>query len=184
MLTVTIPESNDLWDPVHEEFVTRKAVTLKLEHSLISLQLWESKWHKPFLESQKSNEELIDYIRCMTINKDIPDEAYYRIPGKILQEIVDYIQDPMTATKISEIPGAPSSKPRKKEVITAELIYYSMISCNIPSEYRKWHLNQLLTLIRVFDAKNQPEKKMSTAEYRSWQKSQNAARRAKMHSKG
>lgn len=181
MITIEIPESSDLWDSVNECFVTRKGYTLKLEHSLISLQEWESRWHKPFLNSEKTNEELIDYIRCMTINKGIPDEAYYRIPMSKIEEITNYIKDPMTATTIN-------SKTRratgKKEIITAEIIYYWMCSFNIPSEYRKWHLNQLLMLIKVFDAKNGKQEKMSPQEAAEWRRSQNAARRAKMHSKG
>ena len=181
MITIEIPESTDLWDSVHEEFVTRKGYTLKLEHSLISLQEWESKWHKPFLNSEKTNEELIDYIRCMTINKGIPDDAYYRIPMSKIEEITKYIQDPMTATTINNYG---SKKGGKKEIITAEIIYYWMCSFNIPSEYRKWHLNQLLTLIKVFDAKNGKQEKMSPQESAEWRRQQNAARRAKMHSKG
>lgn len=182
MLTIEIPESSDLWDSAREEFVSQKGYTLKLEHSLISLQEWESRWHKPFLSSEKTNEELIDYIRCMTINKGIPNDAYYRIPISKINEITRYIENPMTATTITS--RTPKKGGRKGEVITAEIIYYWMCSFNIPSEYRKWHLNQLLMLIRVFDAKNSKQEKMSPQEAAEWRRQQNAARRAKMHSKG
>lgn len=185
MITITIPESHDMWDQENDCFVDAKGYSLQLEHSLISIQQWESKYHKPFLSTEKNNVELIDYIKCMTINKGIPDEAYLRIPLSEMQRINDYIQDPMTATKIYEIGKRKSKGGRKGSgVVTAEKIYYWMISCNIPSEYRKWHLNQLMTLIQVFDVEGDTNNKMSPNEAREWQKAQNAARRKALHTKG
>lgn len=185
MITINIPAITDSWDPVKEEFVSGKAYTIQLEHSLISLQLWESRWKKPFLSSQKNSEELIDYIKCMTINKSsIPDEAYLRIPASEMQKINEYIQDPMTATTFCDL--KPNRKPaaaKGSKIVTAEKIYYWMISCNIPQEYRKWHLNQLMTLIRVFDVENSNEK-MSKRDSAEWRRQQNAARRKALHTKG
>lgn len=185
MITINIPAVTDSWDPIKEEFVSAKAYTLKLEHSLVSLQLWESKWQKPFLSSQKTSDELLDYIRCMTINKnDIPDEAYKRIPMAEIQRINEYIQNPMTATTFyDKKPNRKREGPKDNGVVTAEKIYYWMISCNIPEEYRKWHLNQLMTLIRVFDVQNSNEK-MSNADSAEWRRKQNAARRKALHTKG
>lgn len=183
-IIINIPEVKDSWDPVKEEFVSSKGYTLNLEHSLISLQLWESKWKKPFLTSEKNPAELIDYIKCMTINKGIPDEAYERIPMSEMTRINDYIKDPMSATVIYDLtPNKKKVGNKKSNTPTAERIYYWMISCNIPSEYRKWHLNQLLTLIRVFDVENNTEK-MSKTDSAAWRRQQNAARRKAMHSKG
>lgn len=186
MITIHIPESKDMWDPIKEEFIDGPAYTLQLEHSLISLQIWESRWEKPFLETNKTEDEMLDYIRCMTINKGIPDEAYNRIPASEMQRISDYIKAPMTATKIYSFGSSPkkSKKPQRKRTMTAEQLYYYMISYNIPSEYRKWHLNQLITLIQVFNVENDDGNKMSRTDAAAWQKAENERRRLKHHTKG
>lgn len=186
MLEVTIP-AMELYDSEKEEFFypVKKPVTLRLEHSLVSLQKWESKWHKPFLGKEaKTREETLDYVRFMCITPNIDSEIYQYIPPEEMKRISDYIEDPMTATWFSESKkqGGP---PPKKEVITAEIVYYWMITLGIPSEYRKWHLNQLLTLIRVINAKNAPKKKRSKKETLADYSRLNAMRRAKYNkSKG
>lgn len=183
MLTVTIPDFEG-FDDNTQQFITVKGQTLQLEHSLISLKKWEQKWHKPFLEdNQKTLEETIDYIKCMTITPNVNPDLYFCIPSEIVKEITNYIEDPMTATWFNDNKtiGAQSSK---KEVVTAEIIYYWMITLNIPVEFQKWHLNQLLTLIRVVNIKNQPAKKMGSREWAAQRSALNAARRAKSHSKG
>lgn len=184
MLTVTIPDYNG-FDEETQEFVTIKGATLQLEHSLISLKKWEQKWHIAFLDkkTQKTNEQMLDYIRCMTINPNINDDVYKIIPTTVATEIIKYIEDPMTATWFSDNKtiGAQSNK---GEVVTAEIIYYWMIALNIPVEFQKWHLNSLLTLIRVVNIKNQPNKKMGDKEWASQRAALNAKRRARSHSKG
>lgn len=168
------------------EIINVKETILHLEHSLISLKRWEQKWHKPFLtDTDKTMEELVDYIRCMTINK-VDDSVYLAIeanPGVYMEDVVAYIQNPMTATWFADdkLIGAQKSA---KEVVTNEIIYYWMVSFNIPSEYQKWHLNALLTLIKVISVKNQKPKKMTPAEASAQRKALNAQRRARMHSKG
>lgn len=191
---VDIPAER-IWDDRTERFYVRtpiktKDTILQLEHSLISLQKWEQKWHKPFLgkkgvpDDKKTMEEIIDYIRCMTINK--VDPAVYAVLAlntDLVKEIVDYIKDPMTASWFNDgLIGAQSKN--STESITAETIYYWMISLNIPSEYKKWHLNSLLSLIKLVNLKNQPDKKMSSKEAAAQRRALNAARRAKMKSKG
>lgn len=184
MLTVTIPDYNG-FDEETQEFITVKGATLQLEHSLISLKKWEQKWHIPFLDKRtaKTNEQMLDYIRCMTINPNVDNEVYKIIPPSIAKEIVEYIDDPMTATWFSDskVVGAQKST---SEVVTAEIIYYWMIALNIPVEFQKWHLNSLLTLIRVVNIKNQPDKKMGNKEWASQRSALNAMRRAKSHSAG
>ena len=171
------------YDEAKGEFVSIDETTLKLEHSLISLKKWEQKWHIAFLDKnvEKTPEQWIDYIRCMTINQ-VDENVYKYLPVEVIKEVVKYIEDPMTATWFSdsEIKGAAS---RKNEIITAEIIYYWMISLNIPVEFEKWHLNQLLTLIRVVNIKNNP-KKMGNKEWAAQRQKMNAARRAKHHSRG
>lgn len=180
MLRIIIP-STEMWDEVNEKFVYSKEYILQLEHSLVSLSKWESKWCKPFLSKEnKTFEETIDYIRCMTINQHIPDEVYNCLTGENIREINEYISAPMTATRFSnDVMGKGS-----REQITSELIYYWMIALNIPFECQKWHINRLLTLIRVCNVKNQPGKKMSKSEILSRNAALNAARRQQLNTRG
>ena len=180
MLRIIIP-STEMWDEVNEKFVDSKELVLQLEHSLVSLSKWESKWCKPFLSKEnKTFEETIDYIRCMTINQHVPDEVYNCLTGENIREINEYISAPMTATRFSnDVMGKGS-----REQITSELIYYWMIALNIPFECQKWHINRLLTLIRVCNIKNQPSKKMSRREIMRRNTALNAARRKKLRTNG
>lgn len=180
MLTITVPAA-EMFDDRTQEFLTYSEQTLQLEHSLLSLSKWESKWCKPFLDSgEKTIEETIDYIKCMTINKNVPDEVYSRLSNANIQEINKYIEAPMTATTFYE--RDPKKGP--KEIVTSELIYYWMIALTIPMECQKWHLNKLLTLIRVCNIKNSPPKKMSRREIMSRNAALNASRRSKLNTKG
>jgi hypothetical protein len=172
MLKITIP-AGELWDEVREEFVYKEEQKLQLEHSLVSLSKWESKWCKPFLsKKEKTLEETIDYIRCMTLTQNVKPEVYYRLTNENLEAVNKYIQAPMTATWFNEQKNAR----RSSEQVTSELIYYWMIALNIPFECQKWHLNRLLTLIRVCNIKNQPPKKRSKREIMSRNAALNAAR--------
>ena len=180
MLQITVP-GIELWDEENQEFIVTKTQTLQLEHSLVSLSKWESKWCKPFLSKDaKTHEETIDYIRCMTITQNVNPDTYRFIPEELIQQINGYIDSPMTATWFSEEKGGKSNR----EQITSELIYYWMISLNIPFECQKWHLNRLLTLVRVCNVKNQPPKKMSRRDVMSRNAALNAARRQQLNTKG
>lgn len=180
MLQITIP-GREQWDDLNQEFVTSKEQTLQLEHSLVSLSKWESKWCKPFLTNKpKTREETIDYVRCMTLTQNVKPEVYYNLTQENLEEIHRYIDAPMTATTFSET----ESKKTSREVTTSELIYYWMVTLEIPFECQKWHLNRLITLIRVCNVKNQPPKKQSKRETLRQYAALNAARRAKLNSKG
>ena len=180
MLKIIIPPT-EMWDEVNEKFVYSKEQVLQLEHSLVSLSKWESKWCKPFLSKEnKTFEETIDYIRCMTINQNIPDEVYNCLTGENIREINEYISAPMTATRFSNH----AMRKGSREQITSELIYYWMIALNIPFECQKWHINRLLTLIRVCNIKNHPSKKMSRREIMSRNTALNAARRKKLRTNG
>ncbi len=180
MLQITIP-SVEQWDEQKQEFVVSKEYTLLLEHSLVSLSKWESKYCKPFLGKEtKTTEELIYYIKCMTITQNIPSEAYNYLTVDNIEQINKYIEAPMTATWFAKDPTSKTSR----EPVTSELIYYWMIAFNIPSEYQKWHLNRLLTLIRVCNIKNQPPKKRTKREIMSRNAALNAMRRSQMHSSG
>jgi hypothetical protein len=181
MLQITIP-AIELFDDDKQEFlIGEKEQILRLEHSLVSLSKWESTWCKPyFTKQEKTPEEILDYIRCMTITQNVKPETYYRLTEKNIKEISDYINAPMTATFISNRQkGSPN-----REQVTAELIYYWMIALNIPKEFEKWHLNRLIMLINVCSVKNQPQKKMSQSELIEQQATLNAQRRKLLNSKG
>lgn len=181
MLQITIPSRDDLWDESKGEFVTSKEQKLVLEHSLVSLSKWESKWCKPFLSKQeKTTEETIDYIRCMTLTQNVDPEVYNFLTDDNIRDVNAYIEAPMTATWFSNS----NSGKQNREQITAELVYYWMIALNIPFECQKWHLNRLLTLIRVCEVKNLPPKKMSRREILNRNAALNAARRKQLNSKG
>ncbi|MCI6805710.1 MAG: hypothetical protein MR912_08995 [Prevotella sp.] len=181
MLEITVPAA-ELWDEINNQFIYTKKQTLRLEHSLVSLSKWESKWCKPFLsKTDKTTQEIIDYVKCMTLTQNVPDEVYMCLTADNLREIDNYINAPMTATWFSK-----EDKPSRanQEQVTSELIYYWMIAFGIPCEYQKWHINRLLTLIRICNIKNQPPKKMSKRDIMSRNAALNAARRNQLHTKG
>lgn len=181
MLILKIPEQ-EYYDQETGEFRNCRACTLKLEHSLVSISKWESKWKKPFLSDKaKTAAEFIDYIRCMTINSDVPEEAYLFMSVDNIHKIEEYIMDPATATTVTD-------RRKKKggevpETPTSELIYYWMVSNNIPFECEKWRLNRLITLIKICNAKGNPQQ-MSKQEILAMNNALNASRRAKSGSNG
>lgn len=181
MLKLKIPIVPERWDEVNEVFIEPEYKVLQLEHSLVSLSKWESKWNKPFLaKTERTFEETIDYIKCMTITQNVDPDVYTHLTRENIDQINAYIDAPMTATTFRK----EERKANNGEQITSELIYYWMIALNIPFECQKWHLNRLLTLIRICNIKNQPPKKMSGKDIMSRNAALNAARRKKMHSKG
>lgn len=174
MLTITVPKSEQFNNKTGEFYRTKETI-LTLEHSLVSVSKWESKWHKPFLgRGEKTDEETLDYIRCMTLTQNVDPLVYLALSRENVSMIKDYINDPMTATTFSN----QNQKPNR-EIITAEIIYYWMISMGIPFECRKWHLNSLLALIHTVGLKNQPKKKMSKSAAMKQQHALNAARLAR-----
>ena len=173
----------ELYDSATNLFVYTKPVKLQLEHSLISISKWEEHWRKPYMKPgyRMTKEEADDYIRCMTLNKNVDPEVYSRIPNSIRKEIEDYINDPHTAyPQPKSVPGGGGSH----GIVTSEIIYYWMISDNIPISFEKWNLNRLLTLINICNKKNGSGKKMSMDQIRAQNREINAQRRAALHSRG
>lgn len=180
MLTITVP-SVEFWNDEIQEFVSNPEVTLELEHSLVSLSKWESKFEKPLMgSSEKTNEETIGYIEAMTLTPGVSPEVYKRLTQSNIDDVNRYIEAKMTATWFSD-----SEKPSsKKEIVTAEVIYYWMIALQIPFECQHWHLKKLLTLIEVCNRKNAPPKKMGRAEMLAERNRLNAQRKAAMNTSG
>lgn len=181
MLTITIPAS-EYYNQAEDKFYTNaKPQTITLEHSLVSISKWEAKWHKPFLSTDKKTlEESIDYVRCMTLTQNVKPDVYNFLSKENFKEINSYIEDPMTATTVKEIKNGRHSSER----VTSELIYYWMIALNIPMKCEKWHLNRLLMLVRVCEAKQETPKKMSKGEIMRNNSALNAARRKASGSRG
>jgi hypothetical protein len=181
MLTVSIP-LREFYDEATEEFITLESRVFKLEHSLVSLSKWEMKWCKPFMgKEQKTDEETLDYIRCMMVDEEDAAGGYANIPDDVLTQIYEYINAPMTATWFNE---RDTRTGINRKVITAEIIYYYMITLNIPMECQNWHLNRLITLIKVCSIKNAPPKKRGQREMYDSRRALNEARCAKLNTSG
>lgn len=181
MLQIHIP-GEEFWNDETEEFVSGPETVISLEHSLNSISKWESKWRKSFFSNKSmTNVELLDYIKCMTITPNVDDSIYNRMTSADIDTILEYMHDPMTATTITE---KADGRHRNSEIITSEIIYYWMVSLQIPFECQEWHINRLITLIRVCSIKNQPDKKMGKRSVMQQNAALNAARRKKLHSRG
>ena len=177
---IVIP-GRELWDRKNNVFVYTEDKTITIEHSLVSISKWEAKWHIPFFgKEEKTREQIVDYIKCMTLTQNVDDDIYNYLTNSNIQEINDYLANPMTATWFREI----KNKRSDNRVVTSEVIYYWMIALNIPVEFQKWHINRLITLIKVCNEENKPKNKMPLRDVYARNKALNEARRAQMHSKG
>lgn len=174
----------DVWDEAQKKFISfDKETELTLGHSLVSISKWEAKWKKPYLANREmSTEEVLDYIKCMTITQNVDPKIYYGLSQENIQDIKKYIEDDMTATTFTDRRSA--QQHYRNKVTTSEEIYYMMSENNIPVEFQKWHLNRLLTLLKVCYFKNTPPKKMSKKDIISDYAAINRANRAKFHTKG
>lgn len=179
MLTLVIP-GIEFYDELNNEFINYPEVELHLEHSLVSISKWESKWKKPFLSGkEKTVDEIIDYIKCMSLDEIRDVKVLNNLTVDNVKSINEYIENSMTATTFSNDKGGNS-----REIITSEIIYYWMLTLNIPFECQYWHLNRLLTLIRVCNIKNNPPKKMSKQEMMSRNRALNQSRKQQFNTRG
>lgn len=173
MRTITIPKQ-DFWDERNNQFIKQDESTFTIEHSLVSLSKWEQIWEKPFLgETAKTKEETLSYVGCMIQESDFDHSNLLYLSNENITDINNYIDQKMTATTFNERPSGRGSR----EIITAEVIYYWMVTQTIPFETQYWHLNRLLTLIKVISHKNAPQKKMSRRDIAAQNRALNAQRR-------
>lgn len=181
MLYLTIALGPEEWDEEKQEFVDPITQTLQLEHSLVSISKWESKWCKPFLSGKEMpTEEVLDYIKCMNLTPNVDPDVYNYLTKTHVDQVVAYIEAPMTATTINDS----DNKKGGREIITSEVIYYWMVALQIPFECQYWHLNRLITLVKVCNIKNQPPKKSNRNDTMRRNAAINAARRKKLNSRG
>ena len=180
MLSIIVPLTEG-FNEATGEFVTMQSFELQLEHSLVSLSKWESEFEKPFLgKDDKTSAETLAYIRAMVLTAGVPAEVFQHLSKDNVQAINDYINAAQTATTFRELgPKRPT-----RDIITAEIIYYWMVALSIPQECEMWHLNRLLTLVKVINQKNQPKRKMGRREMMQQQRSLNAQRRESMGTRG
>lgn len=197
MFEITIP-GEELWDARRAEFTSTKAVTLRLEYSLVSLSKWESKWHIPFFDDsmEKTPEQMQDFVRCMTVTQGVDPTVYARLTVENLNAIYRYMEDPMTATWFAG-EGRPGEKyqngtakrrarrrpPGTGKVLTSEVLYSRMFQAGVSIECERWHLNRLMTLIRVCQEEQAPPRKMSRKDALRQRRELNAARMKKYGAK-
>lgn len=180
MLRLEIPET-ELYNNKENEFITIPKTTLVIEHSLKSVSKWECLYSKSFFDKRpKTPSEVIDYIKCMTLNHELDDIIYTCLTKDHFDKIKDYMLKPMTARR-----------PYKKEeargtgYITSEDFYHRMIWYGIPLECEKWHLNKLIALINYCQAHDPNDnRKMNPNKQRAMYRDLNRQRRAALHSKG
>lgn len=178
MLEIELP-AIDAWDSSKEEFVSKPAEKVYLEHSLLAVSKWESKWKIPFLDrSEKTPEMIADYFRCMA-DRELGPDFHLRLTPEIAESIKAYIEDPMTASWVSD-----EEKSRDGSKVTSELIYYWMVVASIPFEAERWHLNRLMMLIKIYGEKNKPEKKRSVQDIAERNRMLNEKRRREMGTSG
>lgn len=171
----------EFYDEVTESFNTVGDLVLELEHSLVSLSKWESEFQKPFLSpGKKTTQEVYDYIKTMILSEEYPSNILDRFSAENFQQINDYIESKQSATTFGEMP--PNSG--RSEVITSELIYYWMVTFNIPFECEVWHLNRLFALIRICNVKNSKPKKMSRNQLAQRNRELNAQRKEQLGTTG
>lgn len=180
MLKIKLP-GQEFFDDKAQEFVEIGSIELELEHSLVALSKWESIWEKPFLgPDKKTSEETLSYIHCMVVSPEIPIEDLYRLSEENIKDINEYINAKMSATWFNELTNRKTSR----EVHTAEIIYYWMLTLQIPTECETWHLGRLFTLIKVVNEKNAPKKKVPRRDVLQSYAQLNAQRRAQLNTSG
>jgi len=180
MLRIII-EGDEVYNEKDNSFETVGDVVLDLEHSLISVSKWESKYNKPFLSSvDKTSEEIFGYLQAMIVTDGVDPDVLYRCSQKNIDLIQQYIDSSQSATTFGQMP----ERRGPGEVITSELVYYWMVAFNIPFECEHWHINRLFALIRICNIKNSKPKKMSRTEIAMRNRDLNAKRRAELNTKG
>jgi hypothetical protein len=181
MLILNVPIGEEYYDEEKKEFFVKDTFRLELEHSLASLSKWESREEKPFLgKDEKTTDQVLAYIKDMIVTPNVPDDVLEHLSSSNVSDVNEYINAKMTATWFNEL-GQRKTSP---EIVTAELVYYWMVAHQIPFECQHWHLNRLITLIRVCNEKNKPQKKMPRQTAIQRQRELNAARRAQYGTRG
>lgn len=183
MLKLTL-HGEQSWDEKLEQFVYDDVIELELEHSLVSLSKWEAIWEKPFMASEeKTTEETLGYIEAMCLTPNVPPEVFQALNNDHYKQVNEYINAKMSATWFTEIPGG-SKGPSQRDIITSEIFYYWIFSAQIDIAVENWHLNRLFTLLKVFNEKNAPPKKMRKGDAAAQRRMLNEQRRTQLKTSG
>ena len=119
----------------------------------------------------------------MNIGKKPKDPFVYRLlSAEQVKQIDEYINNPMTATVFSKEEEKEANKDSSRDkFVTSEEIYYWMTAQNIPFECQYWHLNRLITLIKICAIENKPkdkkQKKMTSTDLMARRARMDAARK-------
>lgn len=179
MLRLSLP-SLETFNEEKQEFETIGGLTVELEHSLYTIAKWEAKYKKEFSQAEFGFDFIMSYISEMCITENVPDNAWLCLTQSQISEILEYMNDPHTATRFNKR----GNLSRSGRAVTAELVYYWMFSLQIPIECEHWHFNRLMTLIELASRESMPKKKMGKKEAMQQQRELNAMRRAKYNTKG
>lgn len=163
-----------------KEFSGEEPVTLQFEHSLHALSKWESKYEIPFVNTSKTEEQIGFYIECMLLTSNPPDKWFELLTGADVIKLQQYIGARSSATTFLERGRSSDSS----TIVTAELLYFYMVHFGIDFEAQYWHLNKLVTLIRVCSEMNKQPEKRSMTDIISERNALNEARKAKYGTNG
>ena len=178
-----IISGDEFYNEETEEFTFSEPIVLELEHSLVSLSKWESKFERPFLSGGvRTIHDTLSYVEAMILTPNYPEDIVKQFKQEDLDKVNQYIGSNQTATTFGTMPE--QTHKSKGETITAELIYYWMVAFSIPFECETWHLNRLFSLVRICNLKNSKPKKMSKSEIAARNRALNEKRRAELGTSG
>ena len=175
MTEIVIPKYQQITDDF--EVIDCPGFTLKIEHSLLAISKWESRFRKPYLEQKEfTYEEFVYYVECMALNpEDLPDDWVNKLTMDSAKEIQAFIEDKPSATVIKRQPEKPGGS---KRFTTSELIYAYMAQARIPYSAETWNIYRLLNVLEIISIDNNPDKKkVSKADTLRKYRAMNAARR-------
>lgn len=158
MLELKFPEI-ETYDSDKNEFVSIPEETCIFMFNLVSLDKWERKYRKRFLDNPDITiDEYLDFFEIMCIEGNFDKN---RIGNSEYQELISYIKDTPTATVL---PKGDSKAGERKKIFTSEIIYAYMCLSGVPMEWENRNLNKLIMLLNTISSIQQPPKKMSARE--------------------
>lgn len=180
---------DELFDEETNTFLHPVGKKLHLEHSLLSISKWEAEWEIPFLNTDKTSEQSLSYIKCCVLDDDFDELLLNTLSDKNILDFNAYLSKGMTAKKIIDLRSSLSQKrksrrPASQKALTSEDIYYSMIQFHVWKECEEWPLQRLLSLLQLCSLKSNSTGEMSKSDQAKFYREENARRKAKYHTNG